>query len=175
MVDGDEIFHFRNPQRVMEIIGGLEKGVCRVEATIRDFVNDANLVARERVSGKFWRTGEIIFGGEYPFEYPELRSSPKSDYRSFSSSVLKDEAICYHMVFFSRSSKDSDVWVGRHWRKLPFPILPFFGPYPKNFPVKGNLLAAMPKFFFYNAVALLQMVLHKREQKKDARSGRKLG
>ncbi len=167
VVDGDEIFYFREPAGLLGKLEALPKGIHRVELTLRDFVNDASLVARDRVSGKIWRTHGMRFKGKYPFEYGEPRGWDVSQYMEFSSDCLKGEAVCYHMVYFKRSGKDSDVKVGRHWRKMPFPVLPFFGPYPEGFPIRQNIIASIPKFFIYNIVGLFHALFHKKEEKRD--------
>ena len=169
VVDGDEIFYFNEEKKLLNQLDLLPESILRVEVTIRDFVRDANLVARNRVSGKIWRTDRIRFFGEYPFEGGFPKENPKADFKSFSSGELKDDIVCYHMVFFERSSKDKDVEVGRHWRKIPFPVLPFFGIYPKEFRLKQNFLLLIPKLLYYNIIGFLHLFFHRKEQRRNAK------
>lgn len=168
VVDGDEIFTFSEPEKIIGTLESLSPNVARVEVTIRDFVNDAQLVARDRVSGKFWRTSAIEFSGTYPFEGPVLKKNPSANFASYTSSALASSVVCYHMVFFARSSQDSDVKWGRHWRRIPFPVFPFFGPWPSHFGIDFNAAKTLMKFVFYNVVGFVQVFLHRKEQKRDA-------
>ena len=172
VVDGDEIFFIKGQKKALAVLMGLPKSIARVEVTIRDFVNDCHLVARDRLSGKLWRSKTIRFFGNYPFEYGAPRDFPEKDFSEFSSNALKEEVICFHMGFFQRSFRDTDVGVGRHWRKMPFPVLFYFGSYPPNFPIKGGPLLSAVRLILYNAVGVLHVLFHKREQKRDAASGR---
>lgn len=170
VVDGDEIFYFTDAEALKKDLEEIPEKTCRVEVTIRDFVKDPCLAARDRVSGKIWRTDSIKFFGEYPFEGGFPKNNPEAALQSFSMSILKDKIICYHMVYFTRSSKDSDVNVGRHWRRLPFPVKPFFGPYPEGFPKERNILKTTAGFFLYNLIGFFQLFFHDKERKRYART-----
>ena len=170
VVDGDEIFYIKKPTGLLGGLGGLPANISRVEVTVRDFVNDPQLVARDRVSGKIWKTKNIEFIGTYPFEGPALKENRKAPWKTYSTNSLKDLAICFHMVFFPRSPRDVDVEIGRHWRGYPFPVLPYFGNYPAQIGFRKNILVSLVKFFAYNFKGLFDLFFHKKEEKKDARS-----
>ncbi len=161
IVDGDEIVEVKEPGKLGEKLGLLPENVHRVEFMMRDFVKDRYLAARERKMGKIWRTNAVKFVGEYPFEAGVPKKNEKAEIRSFSTGKLSGEAVSFHLCFFPRSSKDSDVKVGRHWRKLPFPVLLFFGPWPKGQGINGNILNALVKLPYYNLVGLFQHLLAK--------------
>jgi glycosyltransferase involved in cell wall biosynthesis len=156
VVDGDEIYFFKNPKKLLDELGRVPQSVSRLEVTIRDFVRDAHLVARDRTMGRLWRTSNIRFVGIYPFERPALKKNLSAPLDSFSSDRFKKDIISYHMCFFPRSSKDLEVRAGRHWRPLPFIIKPFFGPYPPQFKAKTGWPHALAGFVMYNLVGAWQ-------------------
>jgi len=170
VIDGDEIIMPQAMEKILSELEALPKNVCRVELTMRDFVKDRFLVARDRKMGKLWRTNRIVFLGTYPFEYGAVKSDQQKNLAEFSEGNLSSIVVSYHMCFFRRSSRDADVEIGRHWRKLPFPVLPFFGPWPDGMPGKSNVLFALMKLPFYNCVAFYQKFFHRKEQTKNAKA-----
>ena len=158
VVDGDEIIYFKHQNKLAEALENIPGHISRVELTMRDFVKDKFLVARDRRMGKIWRTNTINFRGEYPFEWGSPEGKTKSEIESFSTRELENSAISYHMCFFARSQKDLEVKVGRHWRQIPFPVLPFFGPWPKQMDVKSSLIFSIIKLPIYNLTGLVQKI-----------------
>jgi glycosyltransferase involved in cell wall biosynthesis len=158
LVDGDEVVSIKNLSAFLNFFSSLSEKVSRVEVNRRDFIGDANLVARNSLVGRFYKTNKIVFFGEYPFEYPVLKDFSKETIESFSVSISEDLVLYNHFTYFARSQKDNDVKFGRHWRKLPFPILLYFGskPVPN---IDENLVVALLKFPIYNLIGLFNNML----------------
>lgn len=135
LVDGDEIYG-DDAYLVKDKIKTIPENIHRLQIKVIDLIKNPNLVYSKYV-GKIFRAKKIMFAGEYPFENPVCKDDKNIDLNSISAK-LDSQIRCFHMCYFPRSSKDLEVKYGRHWRRLPFPLQLYFGPWPKSIKNKFN-------------------------------------
>lgn len=162
LVDGDDIFWFSDIKKIREKIRRLPDSVSRLEILFRDFLKDPHLAASDRAMGRIWRTSAIEFVGDFPLEVSSLKSNPSASLASFSSQAVLQDIINFHMGYFVRSSKDTDVTAVRRWHNIPFPVKPFFGTYPKNLGLTPNWWFFLCGLVWFNCQGLWQKITRKK-------------
>ncbi len=133
ILDGDEIYG-EEANLIKEELLKVPQDVHRLQIEVIDLVKNLNMVY-SRYIGKIFRTKEICFIGEFPYEKVTLKENPDIDIKNISIKLIP-KIKCFHLCYFPRSSKDLDVGYARHWRRLPYPIKPYFGPWPKALTAK---------------------------------------
>jgi hypothetical protein len=143
IVDGDEIYPAHSAAGIAEEIRRVPPTVHRILVSRKHFVTSPNLISGLDAVGRIFRTRKIRFGiaskellETVGHETPYLTAAPLTPWREYSACLSKD-IFFFHCQYLTRSSKDHELSNMRRWRKLPFPILPYFGPWPESFSSNG--------------------------------------
>ena len=135
LVDGDEIY----PEHAIEALAGfmerVSPNVHRVVINRRHFVRSFNFVSAMDSIGRIYRTEKIrqgsVSSGAVGHETPYLVDAPLTPWRTFSVRT-PPQVFFFHCQYLPRSSKDQEMKRLRGWRKPPFPVFPYFGPWPTS-------------------------------------------
>jgi glycosyltransferase involved in cell wall biosynthesis len=133
LVDGDEIYPARALARLAEEMARVPEDVHRLVVSRRHFVHSLHFITLRDGLGRIYRTRRIRIVKDYPRQTSCLRDDPGAPFRAFSMGLPRD-IFFFHGSHLPRSSKDADLGRLRGWRQLPFPALPFHGPWPETLP-----------------------------------------
>lgn len=143
IVDGDEIYPANAVRRIDEEIERVPPSVHRLVVNRRHFAGSLNFVSVLDGAGRIFRTRKIRYGvasltdrGGFGSETPYLADEPSTPWHQFSMRLPKD-IFFFHCQYLSRSSKDAELGRLRGWRRPPFPVLPYCGPWPQALEVDG--------------------------------------
>ncbi len=185
IVDGDKVY----PQSAVECIQremlklADKKDIHRIVLHRHHFVRSLNFVSKPDGIGRIYRTKAIKFnlfnpddnrvGHETPYYFPDPALPP---YRY--SVTFPPEAYFFHFHHLRRSSQDNHLGKLRRWRKTPFPLSPFFGPWPEGIETGAaarslNLFIAA-QCAFLNIWSPIDRLIHKMPWVKKVR-GSQLG
>lgn len=145
VVDGDEIY----PAHAVECIPGelerMPSTVHRVVMNRKHFVSSLNLISSLDGMGRIFRTRTTRWGvassddmERVGHETPYLKDAPLTPWPQISRRLPKD-IFFYHCQFLTRSLKDDELGDRRRWRKPPFPVMPYLGPWPESLPLNGRI------------------------------------
>ncbi len=135
LVDGDEIYPPESILGIQDAIKGVPDSISRIVISRTHFYGGVNFVSLPDRLGRIYRTSAIRFRIYDPednrvgHETTCFIKNPKEPAGSFSAEFPED-IFFFHCHYLARSSKDGDLGYLRHWRNPPFPIVPFFGPWP---------------------------------------------
>lgn len=131
LVDGDEIYPARALPRLAAELARVPAGVHRLVVSRRHFVHSLNFITGMDALGRVYRTRHIRIVKDYPRQTSCLRDDPAAPFSAFST-ALPPDIFFFHASHLTRSSKDAELGRLRGWRQLPFPALPYFGPWPET-------------------------------------------
>jgi glycosyltransferase involved in cell wall biosynthesis len=140
LVDGDEIYPARALPRLAAELARVPAGIHRIVIARRHFVHSLNYLTPFDALGRVYRTRHIRIVKDYPRQTSCLKDEPAAPFSAFSMAFPRD-VFFFHGSHLPRSSKDADLGRLRGWRQLPFPVLPYFGPWPETLDVR----AAVPR------------------------------
>jgi glycosyltransferase involved in cell wall biosynthesis len=170
LVDGDEIYPAAALPPLEAEMRRVPDGVHRIVVSRRHFVHSLGFISRWDGLGRIYRTGRIRIIRDYPRQTARLRDDPSAPFSRFSTAFPRD-IFFFHGSHLPRSSKDADLGRLRGWRKLPFPALPYFGPWPDT--LEAQTMARRSRAGAWaQAVALNAQILGARAL---ARAGRLAG
>lgn len=136
IVDGDEIYPAPALGRLAEEMARVPETIHRIVVSRRHFVHSLNFVTPYDGLGRIYRTSRIRIVKDYPRQTAALKDDPSAPFSRFSMAFPRD-IFFFHSSHLPRSSKDADLGRLRGWRQLPFPALPYAGPWPETLPVNG--------------------------------------
>ncbi|GEM_PF-424110 len=153
IVDGDEIYPPEAVRRLGIEIQKIPPAVHRIVIRRLHLAGSFNLIASTHAVGRIFRTRQIRWrGNSGGSETPYVMGHPLASQKQFSMSFPKD-IFFFHCHNFSRSSKDVDLGALRTQRKLFFPVLPYFGPWPQV--LEAEDVATRPSLkIFLQSIAL---------------------
>jgi len=133
LVDGDEVYPERAVEALDRFMRRVGPNVHRIAINRRHFVRSFNFVSTMDRIGRIYRTEKIrqgsVSSGAVGHETPYLIDAPLTPWRTFSVRT-PPEVFFFHCQYLPRSSKDQEMQRLRGWRKPPFPVFPYFGPWP---------------------------------------------
>ncbi len=135
LVDGDEIYPADSISGIQDAMNTVSDSISRIVISRIHFFGGLNFVSLPDRLGRIYRTSSIRFRIYDPednrvgHETTCFIPNPKEPMGNFSME-LPEDIFFFHCHFLPRSSKDGDLGYLRHWRNPPFPVLPFFGPWP---------------------------------------------
>ncbi len=137
IVDGDEIYPAHAVARIAELIPTIPDSIHRIAVHRRHFVSAFNFVSGTDRIGRIYRRATIRHGiassrvaNAVGHETPYLVANPSTPWAQFSR-CLPADVWFFHCQYLVRSSKDADMGRLRGWRQPPFPVRPYFGPWPE--------------------------------------------
>lgn len=136
LVDGDEIYPARALARLERELSRVPDWVHRIVVCRRHFVQSLNFITLYDGLGRIYRSRRIRIIKDYPRQTSCLRDDPSAPFERFSTTFPRD-AFFFHCSHLPRSSKDGELGRLRGWRQLPFPALPYFGPWPETLALDG--------------------------------------
>jgi glycosyltransferase involved in cell wall biosynthesis len=131
LVDGDEIYPVRALARLQTELARVPEWVHRIVIPRRHFVQSLNFITPFDALGRIYRTSRIRISKDYPRQTSCLKDDPSAPFDRFSMTFPRD-VFFFHCSHLARSSKDAELGRLRGWRQLPFPALPYFGPWPET-------------------------------------------
>jgi glycosyltransferase involved in cell wall biosynthesis len=131
LVDGDEVYPARALPRLAAELARVPERIHRIVISRRHFVHSLNYLTLVDALGRVYRTRHIRIVKDYPRQTSCLKDEPAAPFSSFSMAFPPD-ILFFHGSHLPRSSKDADLGRLRGWRQLPFPALPYFGPWPET-------------------------------------------
>jgi len=136
LVDGDEIYPADSISGIQDAIQTVPDSVSRIVISRTHFYGGFNFVSLHDRLGRIYRTQAIRFRIYDPednrvgHETTCFIQNPEEPMGNFSME-FPQHIFFFHGHFLPRSSKDGDLGYLRHWRNPPFPVMPFFGPWPE--------------------------------------------
>lgn len=135
LVDGDEIYPDGAALKILERMKTIPEKISRIMIHRVHFVSGYNFISGKDTIGRIYRTSEIRWrlyddkdnrvGHETPYLIEEPAKSVEGKTLKFPEGIF-----FFHGHYLSRSSKDAELGRLRSWRKSPYPVYPYFGPWP---------------------------------------------
>jgi glycosyltransferase involved in cell wall biosynthesis len=136
-VDGDEIYPASAVRRILQVLPQMPPTIHRLVVNRTHFYGSYNFVSGIDGLGRIFRTKTMRTGitpapgNTVGHETPYMIEDPTRPWRTYSATMPKD-VFFFHCQYMRRSMKDDQLGRLRGWRKPPFPVLPFFGPWPET-------------------------------------------
>ena len=139
LVDGDEVYPAHAVTRLAEFMPTVPPTVHRIVVHRKHFVGSMNFVSRPDTIGRIFRTSLVRWRTGYPLRHrlradtPYLRDGSTVPLSQWSVTVPQ-QVFFFHCQYLLRSSQDAEVGMLRRWRwrQPPFPVVPYFGPWPET-------------------------------------------
>jgi glycosyltransferase involved in cell wall biosynthesis len=142
LVDGDEIYPESAIRKIQELMPNVPAVKHRILLHRKHFIDNYNFISRKDSLGRIYRTRVVRFRlydptqNQVGHETPYLPEDPSLPLEEFSMKFPED-VLFFHMHHLTRSSKDAELGPVRRWRRLPFPLFPYFGPWPETLEMDG--------------------------------------
>lgn len=147
LIDGDEIYPATAVERLRQEIAKVPPSVDRLVVWRRHFVDSVNYISRLGTIGRIYRTSRVSFYLKDDwFQTPCLVGKPSVEFNHIGSLLLPPEIFFFHFQYCRRSSKDEELGNRRAWRRAPFPVFPYFGPWPEGVDLSGTVNRITPGF-----------------------------
>ena len=147
LVDGDEVYPSHAVERIREEIRKIPSSVDRIVLGRRHFVRSLNYISRTDRIGRIFRTQRVrFFLKDDWYQTAVLREDSSVTFKKVPSTVFQKDVHFFHFQFFRRSSRDSELGNRRAWRRAPFPVFPYFGPWPEGIKLDGAVDRMTPTF-----------------------------
>ena len=146
LVDGDEIYPADSVRRIVDEMERIPQNIHRIVVHRRHFVGSFNLISPVDGLGRIFRTSRIRIRKDYPYQTSCLRDNPSTPFNKFSMQFPED-IFFFHCNYLVRSSKDAELGRFRGWRKPPFPVHPYLGPWPETLELNGIAHRMTSKLF----------------------------
>jgi len=144
LVDGDEIYPADAVRRILEKIPAVPPTIHEIAIHRKHFVGSLNFISQFDRVGRIYRTKKVRWRTAYlpPYRFradtPYLKDDPLAPMASWRMQSPED-IFFYHCQYLVRSSKDTELGALRRWRwrKPPFPVWPYLGPWPETLHLDG--------------------------------------
>jgi glycosyltransferase involved in cell wall biosynthesis len=155
LVDGDELYPAHAVRRISEEIQTVPPTVHKIAIRRVHFLGSFNFVSRVDSTGRIYRTKNVRWRPGAPPRYRPradaeyLLDNPSASLQSHRI-LLPEDIFFFHCQYLARSSKDDEVGALRRWRwrKPPFPVSPYFGPWPETLELDGVARRMTPELCF---------------------------
>jgi glycosyltransferase involved in cell wall biosynthesis len=154
LVDGDELYPPHAVERIAEEIREASPTVHKIAIRRIHFMGSFNFVSRVDSAGRIYRAAKVRWR---PGVLPHYRLRADTEYLVDDPSaslqphrmLLPEEIFFFHCQYLARSSKDDELGLLRRWRwrKPPFPVRPYFGPWPETLQLDGVARRMTPELF----------------------------
>lgn len=154
LVDGDELYPAHAVRRISEEIRTVPPTVHKIAIRRVHFMGSFNFVSRVDSTGRIYRAAKVRWR---PGILPHYRLRADTEYLVDDPSatlqahriLLPEDIFFFHCQYLARSSKDDEVGLLRRWRwrKPPFPVVPYFGPWPETLELNGVAHRMTPALF----------------------------
>lgn len=186
LVDGDEIYPDGAAAAIYEKMKGVSEKVSRIMIHRKHFVSGFNFISAIDTIGRIYRTDQIRWrlyndednrvGHETAYFIEEPAKSVEGITAKFPEDIF-----FFHCHYLPRSSKDQELGRLRSWRKYPYPVVPYFGPWPSVFEASAFsrkmtvvLLVKWVKLLFQGMLGTLFILLSPKKKKlMGSSAGRK--
>lgn len=138
VVDGDEVYPSSAVEWIRQEIARVPAGVDRILVRRLHFIESPNFISRSSYIGRIFRTSRVqFFLKDGWFQTPYLVDSPSVWWKWIPSVAMPVAAYFFHFHYCQRSSRDAELGNLRRWRRPPFPVLPYLGPWPAGMDLNG--------------------------------------
>ncbi len=164
LVDGDEIYPDGLALKILERLKNVPEKISRILIHRVHWVAGFNFISELDTIGRIYRTRQIRWrlyddsDNRVGHETPYLIEDPA---QSVEEKTLKfpDDIFFFHGHYLARSSRDKELSRLRSWRKSPYPVYPYFGPWPSSLEVSGVSRRMTPLVFLKWVKLLAQGML----------------
>ena len=135
LVDGDEVYPDEAALKIHERIKTVPEKIARILVHRFHFVAGYNFISGKDTIGRIYRTREIRWrlyddrDNRVGHETPYLIEEPAKSVEG-KTMKLPENIFFFHGHYLSRSSRDAELGRLRSWRQSPYPVYPYFGPWP---------------------------------------------